>query len=77
MNDVEIYYYPEDNLYTDCDGFDIIDPYKYLSPSDLKILWFYKQDMIFQKDGYDVYIFYFDDTKEVEYGSYADYRLKF
>lgn len=75
--DIEIFYYPDDRLFTDSDGFEILNPYKFLSPSDIKIFWYFKRDLIFQKNGYDVYIFYQNDTEESEYGSYADYRLIF
>lgn len=72
LDDIDIYYYPDDNLFTDCDGFEIINPYEYITPQDLKIFWFYKRDMVFQKLRYMVYMHYQSDKGDepLEYEIY-------
>lgn len=54
--EIELYYYPKDRLFTDLDGFEIRDIYRYLDPSDLKILWYYNSSMDFTNGIYMVHV---------------------
>lgn len=64
--EIELYYYPKDKLFTDLDGFEIRDIYRYLDPSDLKLLWFYGCDMTFINGIYEVHVYVDKEDNHVD-----------
>lgn len=71
--EIELYYYPEDHLFTDCDGFEVRDIYRYLDPSDLKIFWFYKRSMMFTNGIYRILLNY--PTENEDLGDPYEYEI--